>query len=297
MTTEQYTAELTVPKAGFEWREGGVVSTTENPHIVGHDNYGDEVMEFVTEPDIYGDSYLAPKGQVDDPAWKFDPFKEHTGMFRDFANLPAPARKPGNRILRVAREKELKEAILAFANKYGGLGLTETVVPDSELPDRDLPHDELLEIAKHWPPENSFAFFGEALDIWVDRIGRMKQAVDLWSRLKKEERLPQKRRNDEIALDRRRLENMVNYDGLGNTGGARLSDEGKHLGFKFRYHAPTSDNALWVQLALAVAGNKQYERCRHCATYFEIGPGAARNSRVYCSETCRAAAYRKRKAE
>ncbi len=53
--------------------------------------------------------------------------------------------------------------------------------------------------------------------------------------------------------------------------------------------------ALWLQLALAVEGNKEHRQCHECKSWFEIFPGSGRPDKLYCSDACRMRAYRKRK--
>lgn len=58
---------------------------------------------------------------------------------------------------------------------------------------------------------------------------------------------------------------------------------------------PTSlIGALWLQFALAIDGDRRYRRCEVCGTWFEISPDVARVNKIYCSDRCRAAAYRER---
>jgi hypothetical protein len=51
---------------------------------------------------------------------------------------------------------------------------------------------------------------------------------------------------------------------------------------------------LWLQLALAIAGNKEYRRCYQCGRPFELAPDVNRTSRLTCSAACRNRAYRER---
>ncbi len=60
--------------------------------------------------------------------------------------------------------------------------------------------------------------------------------------------------------------------------------------------------ALWLQFADAIAGGERNRRqCRQCKRYFEVSePGMGRRSRsdkAWCSDACRAAAYRERREE
>jgi hypothetical protein len=53
--------------------------------------------------------------------------------------------------------------------------------------------------------------------------------------------------------------------------------------------------ALCLQFALALAGDKNYQRCASCGKWFELLPGVNRADRQTCSQTCRTRLYRQRK--
>jgi hypothetical protein len=52
---------------------------------------------------------------------------------------------------------------------------------------------------------------------------------------------------------------------------------------------------LWLQFALAFAGNKDVGRCPECGEWFEVSLEGARKSRRYCSDNCRVKAYQGRR--
>jgi hypothetical protein len=54
---------------------------------------------------------------------------------------------------------------------------------------------------------------------------------------------------------------------------------------------------LWLQFALAFTGNKRFEKCPNCGEWFEVSREAARESRQYCSDTCRTTTHQKRKED
>ncbi len=54
--------------------------------------------------------------------------------------------------------------------------------------------------------------------------------------------------------------------------------------------------ALWLQLAQAISGKKEYRRCLSCDRWYELEPATARQSKLYCSDACRMRAYRRRRA-
>src|SRR5262249_32215996 len=53
-------------------------------------------------------------------------------------------------------------------------------------------------------------------------------------------------------------------------------------------------DALWLQFACAIDGNKDYRQCQECKRWFELSPGIARADRLFCSNACRTRAYRQR---
>jgi hypothetical protein len=68
-------------------------------------------------------------------------------------------------------------------------------------------------------------------------------------------------------------------------------------GFTHRLIPKTLLEAMWLQLGQAVESNKTFRKCRHCDTWFDLSPKAARADKVFCSEACKAKAYRRRLAE
>lgn len=57
---------------------------------------------------------------------------------------------------------------------------------------------------------------------------------------------------------------------------------------------PTSlQSALWLQFMDAIAGNKDYERCATCNSWFVTTPGARGKGKMYCSDACKSKAWRR----
>ncbi len=56
--------------------------------------------------------------------------------------------------------------------------------------------------------------------------------------------------------------------------------------------------ALWFQLAVMITGGREQRACQNCGRFFEVGNPDLRTSkkRLHCSEACKSAFYRKRKA-
>jgi hypothetical protein len=55
--------------------------------------------------------------------------------------------------------------------------------------------------------------------------------------------------------------------------------------------------AMWIQFGQAVESNKTFRQCRHCGVWFDLSPKAARVDKVFCTEACKARAYRRRLAK
>jgi hypothetical protein len=57
--------------------------------------------------------------------------------------------------------------------------------------------------------------------------------------------------------------------------------------------------AMWLQLAHAIAGNKQYRACRECGNWFEISSedDGLTARREFCSDPCKSRDYRRRREQ
>ncbi len=55
--------------------------------------------------------------------------------------------------------------------------------------------------------------------------------------------------------------------------------------------------AMWLQLGLAISGNKSFRKCPECDDWFEISEKAARFDKIFCKGACKAKAYRRRLCE
>lgn len=54
-------------------------------------------------------------------------------------------------------------------------------------------------------------------------------------------------------------------------------------------------DAMWYQLATAIAGGQQFGVCQHCGNWFALDPrkGGSRRSRKYCNDSCKSSAWQK----
>lgn len=54
--------------------------------------------------------------------------------------------------------------------------------------------------------------------------------------------------------------------------------------------------AMWFQCARVLTLNPTFRACRHCREWFELSPDKRRKQSIYCSDRCKVAAYRAKKA-
>jgi hypothetical protein len=227
---------------------------------------------------------------------EYAPLQRHTGLFREFAATG-----------------EAPDAVLAFANRYGRLGVAVSLdAPPGSLEPR---------------------VYGETLAEWRAHIRAMREQVELWDMVQRGdvERLARLVRWREAAGPGERLLTVYprGYSEPHSARGGGWPDEPFHPGevigpalaslqtnvnVRLRgqvspqlIHDPERGEmglylvpanllgALWLQLAQAVAGDKEHRQCTQCGKWFEVSPGAARPDRVFCSTACRSRAYRGRK--
>ena len=210
---------------------------------------------------------------------EYRPLHEDTGLFHALATME---RSP--------------DGCVAFASRYGLLGgeITRAV---------------------RWNGQDAL---GEPLRLWYRQVNALWIALDLWMQLSED---------NQEAL-RRRIEwktEAVVMNGIEVIPGAiEGCDRGDITGPAWRYlrhmldkelqhrmavravidgssgrptvHLEPSSlaGALWLQLALAVAEDKNYRACAFCGRWIEITPGLANVNRKYCSDACRMRAYRSR---
>ncbi len=238
----------------------------------------------------------APQLLSQDVRWRGYRPLSHTGLFRTFAET-TPTR----------------EGILSFAHRYGRLGSTIDTLAAVTDPDKS----------------TEAICFAERFEDWVYQIRTMHSAVSLWEMVQNHDtkglqqfiiwekysvRFQSPHSSSVIAgpdwqevLWRRFqagdviepalvvVQDIVNKN-LVRRVSPQLLLKHDSPGL-ILYHLPTSLlDALWLQFAQAINGNKRYQRCRECNDAFELTPEITRADRVYCSDACRMKAYRRRKS-
>jgi hypothetical protein len=241
-------------------------------------------------------SVLEPAGRKER---HYEPLKEYKTLFREFASTPPTP-----------------EGVLAFANRYGPLGvLTDGV---HRL------HPAVARL-KGIP--------GERFEVWCKEINTLKAAVDLWDMVQQEDEAglsrhirwsPDKKSvclthlPDKKSVDDDFLEEFPDPD-LFSPGEVirpalfyvqslvnRVLGDNERVSPQLVYDEQrgrmvlsllpeTLLGALWLQFAQAIGGNKEYRACHVCGKWFEVSPEMTRSDRRTCSDSCRSKAYRERK--
>jgi hypothetical protein len=232
--------------------------------------------------------------KFDPPVREYAPMREHSGLFRTFADVPLS-----------------KDGILQFANKYGALS-------------------NLLRPWTRSRADRSEILTGgeERYGWWRGKIAAMKRAVMLWDLVRKgdeagvvdfidvnkpdsgleihwrEEKLdsyeegtpgvviksgqpePKDAVEAALLLLQRTMEEEL-YKGL-SAKMELISDRR----LEFRDRPSDLITAMWLQFALGVSGEREYRSCMVCKAWFELSPDIARTTRLFCSDACKSKGYR-----
>jgi hypothetical protein len=245
---------------------------------------------------------------------QYSPLKMYTGLFRNFAQLPADNR----------------DAILAFANQYGTLGIGKE-----------------LDLTRAKDEPRPFVW-GETWQDWADHIEAMRLAVDLWDMVTARDTAGVARhvrwQDAEYGEDgRKKSETGWCYDSRPDLPRGQVPRTGRRTGefiepiparpgdvlmpasrLVYRWinaylegtTTPKLVNAgkvvlqivpqnllaaMWLQFAQAIAANKGYRdfrACKECGKWFELSHKQEDRRTVrreFCSDPCKSRDYRRRK--
>jgi hypothetical protein len=221
------------------------------------------------------------------------PFVDAPRLFRDFAEL----------------DEDCDGAVLNFANQHGFLS----------------PPEQLNESPTGLPGS------GEARATWTEAIRQVRRAVRLWDAItarnegearrwlervqhtwsifkgldlmnRRQRPLPVLDANDfSVVLPneseffssaRTYFVAFVNAQLVKQTSLAIANDRGS---VSIHVVPASLEACLWTQLLREIAGETELHQCRHCRQPFTVDPAIGkRRHRQFCSEKCRAAAYRDR---
>jgi hypothetical protein len=228
----------------------------------------------------------------DQPALAYAPLEEHSGLFLTFAATDTT-----------------EAGTLAFANRYGLLGLRTMQL-------WDILHFELF-------------------PIWASQIQAMKTAVTDWMRVRQSAATAKERKElytqvnehlhlsaishflagsllesssrpspvspsipvpEAIANLRSKLGPPPILELLGDARNIQISfDESGRVILDVMPRNLL--NALWYQFALAVVQNTEFRQCPSCSSWFAVSPDRRRADAQYCKEACRVRAYKNRRKE
>ena len=228
------------------------------------------------------------------PPAMYSPLKSEPALFRKFAALP-----------------DTEEAFARFGEQYGA------VPPFGEFID-----DETE--AERWDPAHS----GDTLGAWSTQRQMLARAVRLWDALRAgrpqdvigtdvqlfPDKSPVRQRVCwcvHLAVDSKdswmeagevprsaspahivqvALAGMVDFRSSGRIVLARAYTPEGSAGLRLTYRVDDLSQALWLQLALAIDGNRRYETCPVCGEQWDATD--ARSDRQTCSDRCRKARNR-----
>jgi len=287
------------PLLDFEWEVQKDGYTCEVGSPVAREHQPLRVHEDVLRTSSENGSYLVSVETTED---QYSPLKDSTGLFKIFA-ATAPT----------------EEGILEFANRYGSLGLN-------------------LQIWIHSPGQDPQSFPGEPTALWFSQITLMRAALDLRQKAKAEDtegleqiliwkdgdvgfhstdkepynnfrdwlltdyypNLPVQFSSEELigpALGFVEMIVMLQVEKFAIS--PRISLDPEKLKFDFGLRPHNLLSAIWLQTALALVGEKDFQRCAWCETPFEVSTGrhGARKNRRYCSDACKMRAWRAKHPE
>jgi hypothetical protein len=162
------------------------------------------------------------------------------------------------------------EGALLFANRYGLL-----LDPERSAPDGGGPHPEPGVYAVHFDNgDEHFVEHYESFDLWREQIDLLHQAVRI--------------RDTGEGADQ--LVALVS-DGLAGRVTPRFVQDPRTGRLELQVVPDNLLGALWLQLAEAIGGGKQFRQCAICGGWFEV---SGRSDQRVCTQACRSKAYRAR---
>jgi hypothetical protein len=235
---------------------------------------------------------------------RYAPLFEHRALYKTFADSGATP-----------------EGILAFAKKYGHLGLA-TYVGEATGPallGDTAVHGEMFRVWRHelaamrhavgvWEKvrdgdaawlekrvrrEEEDAVFFESLDEFQDFVHHVREPIA--NRHHRSDLLSHARLGNVLLAAKAHLQWVVNSK-LARYTSSQMLWEGEGGDLK-QYVLPNNLlGAMWCQLAAAIEEKRNQRICDHCGQWYELAPQARSRKQGYCSNSCRQKAYRGRKA-
>jgi hypothetical protein len=261
-----------VAEGGHKWMRGEVIA---QPSFV---------CEVLTHEHAVGIPY---------PVLRYSPLHGSPGLFKNFAELQID-----------------RDSIKAFADKYGMLGEEKMVV---------------------FPSHGGTMYSGELRSFWEWQIVLMREALSIWEAIKaKDEQTlskvikwsEKKRVNFESETTREIISSEQHHPELllriqnpfidparywiQDRVNRQLEEHGVYARLLWNtrrdnlglHVVPKSlIGCLWLQLANAIAGAKEFRSCPECHKWFDISRHTARVDKKFCTPSCKAAAHRRKPEE
>jgi hypothetical protein len=162
------------------------------------------------------------------------------------------------------------EGTLLFANRFGELLGPERFALDSGGPHPD-PGVFALPVIGH---DGDYEVqYRETWGLWHEEVNALNRAVRLWE-----------------TGEGAGLPDLIN-GGLAGRAAPRFVRDPRTGKLALQVVPENLLGAMWLQLAEAIGGGKQFRQCDRCGAWFEV---SGRVDRKLCSDACRSAAYRAR---
>ena len=277
------------PEGGYEWQDYRAVGA----QLSGEDS--DETR------------FLVPKPMTPPRHWRYNPLISNPTLYREFAAL-----------------EPTEEAFAYFASSYGDLGVGVFVVPDGGTGDNLMRYDPF----NRWMTAHSAMspvvdvlnaiqdHNAAALRKWftIGHFGAMYERKDerrheqSWVSIPNQHqeylwRWAMEARSDDEALIRiaqgwaqDKINDAMGDNKKGTLTSVRilLEHERGRMGLHVTPHSLVG--ALWLQCARVLTLNPTFKSCEHCGKWFEMSADTRRKQSKYCSNRCKVAAYRVRRA-
>jgi len=229
------------------------------------------------------------------------PLRDTPALFKTFSDLAG---------------RSDQENVLAFADRYGWLGVTEGYLdcriiegtPKNPAPVElihtwldaisDMRHAvDLIDAVnsddcrtlKQWITWHGAAAVYQRKFKWGSHIYRLEPEFDQWLR-------DVMKSGDMVSAAKVVAQKFINQ-GLNRHTATRLLFGDNREALRLHVVPKNLLGAMWIQAAQAAEGGRAFRRCENCATWYAVAPELARSDRIYCSRNCRFKAYRKRKDE
>jgi hypothetical protein len=238
-----------------------------------------------------------------------------------------PLEKKNNGLFRTFAELKHDDDIIKFARRYGFLGQPDLVVTPLELKRlRNCLTPRPGESLNRW--QHEIRAMRDGVRLWdalqAHPVGTAHlRDVIIWKRDKSgndlvqatwrregrmyrgyqiagsgivdsrgREMLDRFRRHDLIEPARRALQVLVNDQLKEHPSRVVLLRDQQESHLSLFVRPSTLLSAMWLQFSQAIDGGRDFRRCKHCDTWFEVG-GARRVDAQFCDSACKQKDYRK----